>query len=148
MPLPLLTGVLTFRALSLLLDDVYLTLRQRRVAQKSTTMPDSLSAITNQETFTKARMYSLDKSAFHIWHSVFSFVQMACELLVGWYALSWSWAGSAIALAGFDDSYEVTQSCVFMVITSIVSTIIELPWDYFFAFVIEARHGFNKQVGE
>ena len=41
---------------------------------------------------------------------------------------------------------QVTQSLVFLLFTEFYSTVTGLPWTVYYTFVLEERHGFNKQV--
>ena len=41
---------------------------------------------------------------------------------------------------------QVKQTVVFLLMVLIYSTLIELPWAVYMTFVLEERHGFNKQV--
>ncbi|GBO39898.1 CAAX prenyl protease 1, partial [Araneus ventricosus] len=40
----------------------------------------------------------------------------------------------------------VTQTVTFALIGAFITTIIDLPWSLYSTFVIEERHGFNKQT--
>jgi STE24 endopeptidase len=42
---------------------------------------------------------------------------------------------------------QIFQSIVFASLTSIIETLIGIPFELFDTFVIEEKHGFNKQVG-
>ena len=54
------TGVLGFMWLEFLWE-AYIGLRQRKIYQTKTTVPKELEKILDQDTFTKARLYALDK---------------------------------------------------------------------------------------
>ena len=41
---------------------------------------------------------------------------------------------------------QIIQSLVFMLLAMLFSTITDLPWSLYSTFVIEEKHGFNKQV--
>ena len=41
---------------------------------------------------------------------------------------------------------QITQSLVFTVLSSVFSAVVSLPFNVYSTFVIEERHGFNKQV--
>ena len=53
-------GVLGFMWLEFLWEG-YIGLRQKKIYQTKTTVPKELEKILDQETFTKARLYALDK---------------------------------------------------------------------------------------
>ena len=54
------TGVLGFMWLEFLWE-AYIGLRQKKIYQTKTTVPKELEKILDQDTFTKARLYALDK---------------------------------------------------------------------------------------
>lgn len=56
-------------------------------------------------------------------------------LVGGW--LPWLWYACS--------SYPMA-SIVFLAVNSLVDTVIDLPWDMYDTFVIEEKHGFNKQT--
>ena len=47
---------------------------------------------------------------------------------------------------GYDSSYVMIQSVVFMVLYSLIGTIESIPFELYHIFVIEEKHGFNKQT--
>jgi len=63
--------------------------------------------------------------------------------------LPWLWKKSGNILANYDyNNHEVLQSIVFISIIMIYSTISSIPWSYYYHFVLEEKHGFNKQVNQ
>ena len=66
-------------------------------------------------------------------------------LLLYMMPLMWSLSDHTLRWAG--QSGEIKQSMVFMLYTSVVSTVVGLPWSLYSTFAVEQRHGFNKQVG-
>ena len=42
--------------------------------------------------------------------------------------------------------YETFQSIVFILIITLYSTVSGIPWSYYYHFILEEKHGFNKQV--
>jgi STE24 endopeptidase len=49
-----------------------------------------------------------------------------------------------VALASSD--YEILHSVVFTLIATMYTTVTGLPWSLYSTFVLEERHGFNKQT--
>ncbi|RKP35279.1 peptidase family M48-domain-containing protein [Dimargaris cristalligena] len=133
-------------ALAVYLFETYLDYRQHRKL-KEKQRPEGIASIVSQDDFAKANAYGLDKSRFSF---VQSFVSQAQSLLfLSFDVLPWLWAtvGSCLeSYAGLGPEYEITQSLVFFIITSVASTVLSLPFNIFYTFVIEERHGFNKQT--
>lgn len=99
------------------------------------------------ETFNKARAYSADRIDFSLFKTVLvSLVVTSLEIYYGFLPGLWTASRSAAAWLGLDASGEITVSCVFIVLMSIVGTLKELPFSIYSTFVVEERHGFNKQT--
>jgi STE24 endopeptidase len=64
------------------------------------------------------------------------------------FGMEFLWRKSADVMAhfGYNSEYEIIQSLVFTVLAMVYSTITSLPWSLYSTFVIEERHGFNKQT--
>ena len=45
-----------------------------------------------------------------------------------------------------DPKNEIIRSILFVMMEVVLSTVTGTPWSYYQAFVIEERHGFNKQT--
>lgn len=76
----------------------------------------------------------------------FSQVYLLAVLMLGW--LPWLWAASADALVSLnlDSSNQILHTAMFLVLNSIIDTVVDLPWSLYHTFVLEARFGFNRQV--
>ncbi|KAK7500099.1 hypothetical protein BaRGS_00008646 [Batillaria attramentaria] len=124
----------------------YLSSRQRSVYLKHTKVPSALEGVLDQETFEKARLYQIDKSNFGFWSGLYSQIESTIILLLGGLPYLWAKSGQICARYGLGPDYEITQSVVFTVLAMLFSTVTSLPWSVYSTFVIEERHGFNKQT--
>ncbi|KAI8057356.1 peptidase family M48-domain-containing protein [Syncephalis plumigaleata] len=137
--------VLGFSYVVYLLEQ-YINIRQHRKL-RSTIRPAALSDIVEEEAFVRAQAYGRDKSRFR-------FIQEAWGLLLTtitlWYdLLPLLWHAVGVALdryAGLSAEYEITRSVVFVLVLSVLSSVINIPFSLYGTFVIEERHGFNKQT--
>lgn len=113
-----------------------------------------LTFYTDQD-FKKTRLYSLDKSYFSFFQSQFSHALNVIIIL--WAALPWLWNTSGrwtaqllnglnIATVENIADYEITHSLAFLLLFGIVNTLMDIPWSLYSTFVIEEKHGFNKQT--
>lgn len=125
--------------------ETYLSLRQRSLAQRSEKAPEALKYVMDQETYDKARSYHLDKSNFGLIQSFFSQVESTLILLLGGFPALWSLGGTVLARIGLPQG-EIMQSIAFILLSIIYSTITSQPWSLYSTFVVEERHGFNKQT--
>eukprot|EP00117_Sycon_ciliatum_P021374 scpid53651/ scgid18757/ CAAX prenyl protease 1 homolog; Farnesylated proteins-converting enzyme 1; Prenyl protein-specific endoprotease 1; Zinc metalloproteinase Ste24 homolog len=138
----LFAAVLSFDLIVFLWDS-YLSSRQYRLYKDTPKVPDEVSTFMSQETFSKSRLYQMDKSNFGFWHHIYSQVEGIVSLF---YGLPMLWYASSVLLEsfGFSPDREIVQSCIFLVLTQLVSMVLEEPWSVYGTFVIEERHGFNK----
>ncbi|KAG0068391.1 hypothetical protein BGZ89_004794 [Linnemannia elongata] len=113
----------------------------------ATQVPIALREHVSQETFDKAQAYGRDKARFGLVETVFSLVQNALSIVYDFLPWLWNVSGDVMfRLAGYNSEYEITQSIIFFVLLTVISTIISLPFSLYQTFVIEERHGFNKQT--
>ncbi|CAJ0593532.1 unnamed protein product [Cylicocyclus nassatus] len=119
----------------LFLWNYYLQYRQYDVHRRNDKRPKHVDALITEEEYAKARDYKLDKHHFSFAHDLFSQVWTTFILVSGW--LPWLWYACA--------SYPL-HSVVFIAVNGLIDALIDLPWDMYDTFVIEDRHGFNKQT--
>ncbi|KAL5010607.1 hypothetical protein ScPMuIL_012912 [Solemya velum] len=124
----------------------YLSSRQRHLCKTVTKVPEEVKEILDPESFEKARLYQLDKSNFGFWNGLFSQLETTIILLCGGIPLLWISAGRILNRIGYNQEYEITQSIVFTALAMVYSTVISLPWTVYSTFVLEEKHGFNKQT--
>ncbi|CAL1398866.1 unnamed protein product [Linum trigynum] len=144
MAFPYLETVVGFMIVMYIFE-TYLDLRQL-AAHKLLTLPRSLQGVISQEKFEKARAYSLDKSYFSFVHD---FVTIVLDSAILWYGvLPWFWkvSGNFLVSIGLNAENEIIHTLGFLGGMMIWSQITDLPFSLYSTFVIEARHGFNKQT--
>lgn len=94
--------------------------------------------------------YGLDKSTFNFYKTVYDLIQSIIFLKYGIFPLLWG-LGSQVMVdyLGYvrDESFwqEVVQSIVFSWIYTVVTTLIGLPFELYFTFVVEEAHGFKTK---
>jgi len=137
-PDSILYAVLAFSWVEYLWE-AYIGSRQRHIYRTRTTVPAELEGIMKKETFDKARVYSLDKAQFSAVQGVFS--QVVTTALMWFYGIKifWDMAGEVAT----DETY---RSMVFVFYQNIFSLVIGIPFSVYSVFVLEERHGFNKQT--
>ncbi|XP_042498646.1 CAAX prenyl protease 1 homolog isoform X2 [Macadamia integrifolia] len=144
MALPYMEAVLGFMILMYIFE-TYLDLRQH-AALKLPTLPKSLVGVISSEKFEKSRAYSLDKSYFHFVHEAVSIIMDTAILYFG--VLPWFWkiSGEYLVSIGLNPENEILHTLGFLAGVMIWSQVTDLPFSLYSTFVIEARHGFNKQT--
>lgn len=124
----------------------YMASRQRYLYKTVIKVPENLTEVMDQTTYEKARLYNLDKSNFGFWTGLYSMIEGSLILWFGGIPYLWRLSGETIMYFGFDSQYEIAQSLVFMIIGMLISTATSMPFTIYGTFVIEERHGFNKQT--
>ncbi|KAJ3190245.1 CAAX prenyl protease 1 [Gaertneriomyces sp. JEL0708] len=127
--------------------NTYLNYRQHRKL-KETKVPASMVGVIEEKDFLKARAYGLDKSKFGFVSETFDQVETALILSYDVWPYLWNLSGIALGRLGYpaDQSHEIFQSIIFVIFMTIISMSLSLPFSLYSTFVIEERHGFNKQT--
>ncbi|WVZ74209.1 hypothetical protein U9M48_022421 [Paspalum notatum var. saurae] len=144
MALPYLEAVLCFMILMYIFE-TYLDIRQHR-ALKLPTLPKPLLGVISNEKFERSRAYSIDKSHFHFVHEA---VTILMDTTILYYrVLPWFWkkSGEMVTNVGLNAENETIHTLAFLAGAMVWSQITDLPFSLYSTFVIEARHGFNKQT--
>ncbi|KAG7019021.1 CAAX prenyl protease 1-like protein [Cucurbita argyrosperma subsp. argyrosperma] len=144
MAFPYMEAVVGFMILMYIFE-TYLDLRQH-AALKLPTLPKTLEGVISKEKFEKSRAYSLDKSHFHFVHEFVTIVMDSSILFFG--VLPWFWkkSGEFVVLVGLNAENEILHTLSFLSGVMIWSQVTDLPFSLYSTFVIESRHGFNKQT--
>lgn len=144
MTFPYMEAVVGFMILMYIFE-TYLDSRQH-AALKLPNLPRTLEGVISQEKFEKSRAYSLDKSNFHFVHEFVTILMDSAILFFGILPWFWKKSGSFLLVAGLNAENEILHTLAFLAGVTIWSQITDLPFSLYSTFVIEARHGFNKQT--
>lgn len=140
----ILYGILGFMWLEYLWE-LNLSLRQHRIYYSAVKVPEELKEILPEETYDKARLYGLDKSTFSMFKEFYNI--LITTMLIWFEGILYFWvcAGVTVERLGFQQG-EIIQSAAFVFIMNTVNTVIHLPVSIYNHFVLEEKHGFNKQT--
>lgn len=139
-------GVLGFMWLEFLWE-CYIGSRQRKIYKNNTKVPSQLESFLDEDTFTKARLYALDKADFGAIQGWFSQILSTAIIWFLGYRQFWNLAALTLESGGYDVvENEIIMSLLFTFYMSVFSTITGLPFSIYSTFVVEERHGFNKQT--
>lgn len=115
--------------------------------KKSKDVPAELTDVIKQETFEKARVYGLDKEQFAIIKSIIIDVLfVSLEFYCGFLSLVWYKSQEYTRRLQWDDQNEFHVSCVFLIVLNLIALVKDVPFRIYSTFVLEAKHGFNKQT--
>lgn len=103
----------------------------------SPVLPDSLKGIYDEKEYSRFQSYKRENGRLNSWSSGVGFVVMIVFLVAGGFGWYNSWVVS------LTDSV-VWQTILFVVGLSVVSSVLDIPFDYYATFRIEEKYGFNK----
>ena len=103
----------------------------------SPVLHDSLKGIYEEKEYSRFQSYKRENGRLDSWSSGVGFVVMIVFLVAGGFGWYNSWVVS------LTDSV-VWQTILFVVGLSVVSSVLDIPFDYYATFRIEEKYGFNK----
>ncbi|KAJ1735959.1 zinc metalloprotease [Coemansia biformis] len=109
--------------------------------------PLAISSFISRQVYLEANAYGLDKSSLVLVKDAVGQVQTTLIIVYGLIPALWRAIGDlAEAQLGLGPEYEITHSVLFFVAAVAISTVLSLPFDLYSTFVVEKKHGFNKQT--
>ncbi|RNA09481.1 CAAX prenyl protease 1 -like protein [Brachionus plicatilis] len=142
----LFNAIIIFMTL-MYLWETYLSFRQYLVQKNNSKIPEELVSVTDKETFDKSRLYAIDKALYNFVHGFYSQLESYALLYIG--ALPYIWNLCSKQLSYFSSEWlnsEISISCLFIIYFILYGQITGLPWSIYYNFVLEEKHGFNKQT--
>ena len=126
--------IVVFLCLDFVLERVLESLNSKHM---SPVLPDSLKGIYEEKEYSRFQSYKRENGRLDSWSSGVGFVVMIVFLVAGGFGGDNSWVVS------LTDSV-VWQTILFVVGLSVVSSVLDIPFDYYATFRIEEKYGFNK----
>ncbi|KAI1711110.1 peptidase family m48 domain-containing protein [Ditylenchus destructor] len=124
--------------------DLYVAFRQYKVHLNCAKRPDHVSEIISEEDYDKARRYKLDKHRFGFVQAIFGCLQTSIVFVFNILPEIWELTGNWSRFLGLHG--EIWHSIMFLSCCTIAENIISLPFSFYDTFVIEQKHGFNKET--
>ncbi len=119
---------------------LWLATRQiRHVQAHRAQVPEAFAAVIELPTHQKAADYTVARARFGMWHTLFS-----AALLLGWTLF-----GGLQLLSDFTTAHFGTHlgaQLLLLIEFALIAAIIDLPWDLWQTFRLEARFGFNRNT--
>ena len=126
--------IVVFLCLDFVLERVLESLNSKHM---SPVLPDSLKGIYEEKEYSRFQSYKRENGRLDSWSSGGGFVVMIVFLVAGGFGWYNSWVVS------LTDSV-VWQTILFVEGLSVVSSVLDIPFDYYATFRIEEKYGFNK----
>ena len=105
--------------------------------QMSPVLPESLKGIYEEGEYQRFQNYKRENNRLDGWSSTFGFLLMMGFLAAGGFGWYNDWV---VSLTG----NTILQTLLFVMGLSFVSSLLDIPFDYYTTFSIEERYGFNK----
>lgn len=122
----------------------YFNWRQhRRLLQKQ--MPSKVRQLVAEEAFEKARLYSLDKSNFAFVTSFLTTIDISF-LMFAIYKRVWDVSEQVAARWLRGAGSEIKITAVYVLLWMVWGRLIDIPFSLYSTFVLERKHGFNRQT--
>jgi STE24 endopeptidase len=83
---------------------------------------------------------------FSLYHGLWNIALDVWFLAANMLPRFWGVASQLVARYGFDTAAEIQTSVVFCLMFGAIPMLLDIPWSLYSTFVIEERHGFNKQT--
>ncbi|KHJ44459.1 hypothetical protein D918_05473, partial [Trichuris suis] len=108
--------------------------------------PAELREILDAKEFAKARLYKLDLAKFSFCYDVAVQIQTTASAPIRFIILLFKSLFSGVVCLKIGLTGEIYHSVWIVVLSMIISSLLEVPWSFIQVFVIEEKHGFNKQT--
>ncbi|KZC06235.1 PREDICTED: CAAX prenyl protease 1 homolog [Dufourea novaeangliae] len=130
----------------LFLWKLYLNIRQRALMNRLVELPTSVEGFMTKDVYDKARSYDLDKLNFSTFKNIYSELLATGVLLALCYSHFWQWSIYLGKYFGLTHENEILLSGIYILITNVIHDVVGLPLTIYNTFVIEEKHGFNKET--
>jgi STE24 endopeptidase len=128
------------------LFESFLTFRQYRVLCRPAP-PAVLAKEVTPETFTKSQSYGRSKALFSIvdglWDQIQNWAILHFDVMPKIWSLTGEWL---LRYAPARFTGEISHSVLFMLTFLLFQQVLNLPTSLYYTFVLEEKHGFNKQT--
>ena len=121
--------------------ETYLELRQYSKF-KETEVPADIKSFVKAQTFEESQSYNYEKKHFCIVKSVYDFIFQTISLYFQLTAIIWE-IDFVLLKLGLNPDSEINRTYFTSFWLYIISTILDMPWNYYETFVIEQKHGLN-----
>lgn len=119
---------------------------QLKIYKTNNTIPEDLKEMLNEESFKKARLYGIDKSQYKIVKEFYSISLTSIILYNRWISAAWKKSENIADVFGINPNQEIVISCIFMTFVTLFNFVVNMPFAIYEIFVLEEKHGFNKQT--
>eukprot|EP01023_Acetabularia_acetabulum_P055704 TRINITY_DN6450_c0_g2_i1.p1 TRINITY_DN6450_c0_g2~~TRINITY_DN6450_c0_g2_i1.p1 ORF type:complete len:454 (-),score=47.08 TRINITY_DN6450_c0_g2_i1:541-1821(-) len=121
----------------------WLDIRQLQAVKKG--VPKQLQAVYDETTHKKTQAYTIDKWYFGfvkgVWDIVTNLVLLYLKLLPVMWIFTVEQTKKYLGATN-----EIIVTIIFLLGLGVIQSIFSLPWDLYGTFVVEQKHGFNKQT--
>jgi STE24 endopeptidase len=102
-------------------------------------LPEKLAGICTEDEYRKSQLYYRDNNRLSFWSSTFNILVIVAMIAFGGFAL-------VDALASAVTDHPIAVSLLFFGFVGLASDLINIPFSWYDAFVVEKRYGFNTMT--
>ncbi|XP_012540453.1 CAAX prenyl protease 1 homolog [Monomorium pharaonis] len=124
----------------------YLNFRQRALLKRLVDLPKQVEGLMTKDIYDKARSYALHRNTFGNVQDLYSKVYNTLILVTYGNYYFWQWSIAIAKYYGMNHESEILLSAICLFIIGIITHISNLPIAVYDTFVLEQKHGFNKQT--
>ena len=124
----------------------YLEFRQYLLIKSVKDVPESIESMLTHSHLMNAKAYQLDLITFSFIYDLYSHIELTLILYFGFTFSSWTLVVNFSYVIGFDSSYELLITLLWIILLNFIFTLIHLPWTLFKVFFLEQKHGFNNMT--
>ncbi|XP_076637368.1 CAAX prenyl protease 1 homolog [Colletes latitarsis] len=124
----------------------YLCLRQRALMMRLVDLPSSVKVIMTKDIYDKARNYDLDRLNFNNFKDIYSKVFTTVILLTSCFHRFWHWSIDVTKYFNLNHENEILVGAICIFIINAIYDATDLPLKIYDTFVVEQKHGFNKET--
>lgn len=127
----------------------YLAYLNRQFHATTSRLQEAAKALQmKDEDLSKTQAYSRDKYHFGQWSSWIQVVISLGFLVLGGLGWAEDLAHSTVRSLGWEPPNPIPTGLAFFAILGILSALVSLPFDWYYTFTLEERHGFNRQTAK
>lgn len=124
----------------------YLNFRQRALLKRLVDLPKQIEGLMTKDIYDKARAYALHRNTFGNVQDLYSKIYNTVILITYGNYYFWQWSIAVAKYYGMNHESEILLSAICLFIIGVITHISNLPIAVYDTFVLEQKHGFNKQT--
>ena len=124
----------------------YIDLRQYLLIKSVRDVPECIENMLTQSELMNSKAYQLDLITFSLIYDFYNHIELTSIVYFGFIFSSWTLVENCFSFMGFDSTYEILITQIWIIMLNFIFTCLHQPWDLFKLFFLEQKHGFNNMT--